>query len=124
MRVGVDIIRVSKVKEAVSRRGMVLLERVLTEEELREVRTRELAREVATHWAAKEAAAKLLRRGIFEVGLRSVELRHRSDGSPYLNFLGKGRELLLGSGLRNIDVSISHDGDYVVVVVVAEEMWR
>jgi holo-[acyl-carrier protein] synthase len=121
VRVGVDIIRTGRVRAAAKRWGDRLLCRILTDGEKLELRDKARAWRLASHWAAKEATAKVLRRSLLSVGLRSIELRHRHDGSPYLVLTGKAKEVAEENCIAALEVTISHDGDYVVAVVVGEE---
>lgn len=120
IKVGVDIIQVARVRKALERRGERFLRRLLSEGERHELAGSKKAWRLASHWAAKEAVSKALCSGLLELGLRSIELRHREDGSPYIVLSGRARQVAERSCISAIEVTLSHDGEYVVAVVVAE----
>lgn len=78
------------------------LHRVFTDKEIDYCRS---AKNFAGIFAAKEAYFKAQGSGI-KMPLTSVEILHDDNGKPYLN------------GIENSSVSISHDGDYSISVVM------
>jgi holo-[acyl-carrier protein] synthase len=83
----------------------------------------------AARFAAKEAAFKALHAGDATSGgdardqpfdWRTIEVLRRPDGSPALCLHGSMRGLAERRGVRHLDVSLSHDGDYAIAVVVGE----
>ncbi len=121
LRVGVDIIQIDRVKRLKDRWGSRLLRKVLGDAERLELESCGKLWRLASHWAVKEATAKVLGQGILDLGLRNIELRHRENGAPYVVLTGKARDVAKEKCIAHLEVSISHDGDYVVAVVVAEE---
>jgi len=105
---GVDIARIDRFDARMA-------ERFLTEREREEYRsfTSEKRRKeyLAGHWAVKEAFVKALGTGFGKISPKDVEVMYDQNGVPFVIFKG---ESLAGKSL----VSISHDGDYVVAVVV------
>lgn len=77
----------------------------------------------AASFAAKEAFGKVLGTGVRGFSLREVELLHRENGAPFLALSGAAAELADQRGLR-LSVSISHDGEYAVAMVIGEETGR
>lgn len=68
-------------------------------------------------WAVKEAAYKALF-GIGKLTWKDMTFTSGKDVTPSLNiYLGK---LPLHHNLGPVHVSVSHDGEYVVAMVVAE----
>lgn len=70
---------------------------------------------VASLWAVKEAAFKALDIEKDDLSYLEVELCHKESGKPYLKFHGKAKALVKG---KKVDVSISHQKDVVVAVVL------
>ena len=65
-------------------------------------------------FCAKEAAVKAVKQGFGAISPRDVEVRHADDGSPRLVFYGNAAPFFAGC---NVDVSISHDGEYAIAAV-------
>ena len=113
--IGVDIVSIPRIRKAVE--GKTFLERVFTESERRYCNGRsDPAASYAGIFAAKEAAVKALKRG-FGGGIMpsDVEIGHDAGGSPILRSCGKLAIMLCD---YDVDVSISHDGDYAVAAVM------
>ena len=69
---GIDIIRVSRIRAALDRFGPRFSRRVLTDAERRYVRDR--PETMAGRWAAKEAVSKVLGLGVRGIGWRDIEI--------------------------------------------------
>lgn len=110
---GVDIVSISRF-EAALRRTPRLSQRLFTDAE-RAVPTASLA---AT-FAAKEAVAKALGA---PSGLQwhDVEVRRGEDGRPALVMSGTVAEAARQHQVQHWHLSISHDADMAIAVVVAE----
>ncbi len=67
-------------------------------------------------FCAKEAVSKALKTGLY-TGFSPIEIEilHRDNGVPYVNITDKILELL---GSNEIDISISHSGDYAIAICV------
>lgn len=105
---GVDIARIDRFDARMAERFLTEREREKYSSFTCEKRRKEY---LAGHWAAKEAFVKALGTGFGKISPKDVEVVYDQKGVPSLVFKG---ESLVGKGL----VSISHDGDYVVAVVV------
>lgn len=119
-QVGVDVIEVERIREAVERFGERFLKRVFTSVELDYCfRMKDPYVHLAGRFCAKEAFAKALRTGIGRgVTWRQIEVRNEPSGAPYYALYGKARELL---GRRNALLSISHTRQVAVAVCVLLE---
>lgn len=100
MKIGTDIIRISRVERACENEHFRV--RVYTEEELEYCKT---AQSFAGLYAAKEAYLKALGVGI-ERKLNTIEISHDEKGKPFLK------------DVENSDLSISHDGDTAIATVI------
>ena len=100
MKIGTDIIRISRVEKAIENEHFK--ERVFSKAEREYCRT---AQNFAGLYAAKEAYLKALGTGI-DRDLCSIEIGHTNSGKPYL------------TGVENSDLSVSHDGDYAIATVI------
>ncbi len=120
--IGVDIVRVSRIREAVQRWGDRFLERVFTEQERRYCFKRvNPYPSLAARFAAKEAFIKAI--STTEVlSLREIETVNDSSGSPVLRLHGKAESVLgMISTNKGVHLSLSHNGDYAVAFVIIEK---
>jgi holo-[acyl-carrier protein] synthase len=111
---GVDIIRVSRIRAALQRHGERFLSRVLTPAETRYVATN--AERFAGRWAAKEAVSKVLGLGVRGVGWREIEVVRLPTGQPAVRLSGRARARAGQLGMGAIAVSITHEREYAVAV--------
>lgn len=111
---GVDIVKVARIRATMARFGSRFADRVLTPAEQRYVRDR--AETFAGRWAAKEAVSKVLGLGVRGIGWKEIEIERLPTGQPSVRLSGRaaGRAEQLGMG--RIAVSISHEAEYAVAV--------
>ena len=115
---GIDIIKVDRIRAALDRFGPRFSRRVLTEAEQRYVRDR--PETMAGRWAAKEAVLKALgtgwRRGI---SWRDVEIRNERSGSPTVALRGGARDYMEQQKISQVLVSISHCRTHATAYAIA-----
>ena len=111
---GIDIIKVERIRAAIDRFGDRFWRRVLTEGEHRYVRNR--PENFAGRWAAKEAVSKVLGLGVRGVGWRDIEIVRLPTGAPSVQLSGRAASRAEQLGMGRIAVSISHEGDYAVAI--------
>ena len=111
---GVDIIRVSRIRETLERFGPRFALRVLTPAEAAYVRTN--AERFAGRWAAKEAVSKVLGLGVRGVGWRDIEVVRLPTGQPAVRLSGRARARAEQLGMGRIALSITHEREYAVAV--------
>lgn len=120
--IGIDIIEIGRIKEAVEKRGDEFLKRVFTEKEINYCCRRKVYRypELSVRFAAKEAYSKALGIGIAGFGRNNhgmkwteIEIVNNSLGKPHIAVNGKISE--------KAQVSLSHSRDYAVATVYIEE---
>ena len=75
---------------------------------------------LAANFAAKEAFAKALGSGVRGFGLNEVEVLRDDMGAPYFAFSGKALEIVLSGGYT-AQVSLSHEGDTAIAMVLLEK---
>ncbi len=111
--VGVDIIEVERVRDALARRPR-LLHRLFTEEEIAYCRSKPASEyaHLAGRFAAKEAVAKALGRSL---SWQEVAVHNTPSGKPVVVLKGRAREALAD---RKIMLSISHSRNYAVAYAV------
>ena len=114
---GVDLVRVSRLRELDAAIRARFYERVFTEGE-REHIGDNFAR-AAGVFAAKEAAAKALGTGIMGVSWQDIEVWHDKRGQPRLTLRGKAEEQAQALGILDMAVSITDEREYAAAVVSA-----
>ena len=111
---GIDIIKVDRIRAALLRFGPRFSRRVLTEAERRHVRDR--PETMAGRWAAKEAVSKVLGLGVRGIGWRDIEIERLPTGQPAVRLHGRAAARAKQLGMGRIAVSITHESDYAVAV--------
>jgi len=111
---GIDIIRVSRIKDSLERFGDRFTGRVLTPTEAAYVRNR--PETMAGRWAAKEAVSKVLGLGVRGVGWRDIEIERLPTGQPAVKLHGRAQKRAEQLGMGRVAVSISHESDFAVAV--------
>jgi holo-[acyl-carrier protein] synthase len=122
LSVGVDVVELGRLQQAIDRFGDRFLARVYTAEELFYARRR--VPELAARFAAKEAVSKALGVGMRHlsaqgIGWHEVEVLSDPRGKPVLRLSGRARELAEELGLCEWAVSLSHERDRALAFVVA-----
>lgn len=110
--IGIDLIKIDRMKRLIERFGDRGLQKFLSESEIKMVKN---PRNAAGFWAAKEACAKALGCGIGnECGFYDIVLSKTSKGAPQISLSQRVSEYFK---INDISVSITHDGDYAIAVV-------
>lgn len=120
---GTDLVEVSRMSKAYAKFGQKLCTRILTDNELHEVRTKSgtVAQHLASRFAAKEAAVKALGTGFSRgIGTRCIEIYANATGQPFLRFLGAARDFAQAMNIQAIHVSISHERGMAFAAVILE----
>ncbi len=111
---GIDIIKVDRIRATLARFGARFSRRVLTPAEQRYVRDR--PETMAGRWAAKEAVSKVLGLGVRGIGWRDIEIERLPTGQPAVRLHGRAAQRADQLGMERIAVSISHEADYAVAI--------
>jgi holo-[acyl-carrier protein] synthase len=111
---GIDIIKVERIRAALERFGMRFSGRILTESERRYVRDR--PETMAGRWAAKEAVSKVLGLGVRGIGWRDIEIERLPTGQPAVRLHGRAAARADQLGMERIAVSITHESEYAVAI--------
>ena len=115
--IGVDIIEIGRIKEAMNHWGEKFLRRIYTESELAAYRNKPSS--LAARFAGKEAVMKLLGTGRNGVGWREIETLSHPGGKPLVNLYGRALTRASELGIKEIAVSLSHSKEYAVAYVSA-----
>jgi len=129
IRVGIDLVSIEEVAEAIREHGDRYLLRVYTAAELNDCQSGagagETGREgvaperLAARFAAKEATLKVLRPAEYAVPWRDIEVVRHPHGWVELELSGRASISAKGQGLDGFAVSISHEAGYATAVVLA-----
>ena len=113
--IGIDLIKLDRMKGSIERFGDKFLQRFLSPAEILLIKNHKNA---AGFWAAKEACAKALGCGIGkECGFHDIVLSKTPKGAPSITLT---KTLLDNYHIRAMSVSITHDGNYAIAVVAIE----
>lgn len=113
---GVDLVAVERIAQALARHGDRFLSRCFAPGELSRPHDPE---HVAGLFAAKEAALKALGTGWGQgIGFRHVRIDKDSLGKPILRFFGAAAERAKQLGATQMLVSITHTGQVAGAVVI------
>ena len=121
VKTGIDIIEVKRIKQSIEKYTDSFLNRVFTNSEIEycEARKTQKFQSYAGRFAAKEAIFKAVSEKLenkFSIEWKDIEIINDENGRPFVNFYGKLKEII-GDNYE-IDVSISHIGEYAVASVV------
>jgi holo-[acyl-carrier protein] synthase len=117
---GTDLVSVARVDELTRTGGTRFLNRWFSPVEIGYCSSKAFpARHLAARLAAKEAVFKALRttwQG--PVPWRFIEITNDARGAPSVRLSGPVHDLAARTGLRSIEVSMSHTEDYATATVV------
>lgn len=119
---GIDIVAVSRIREAETRWGRRFLNRVFKEGEIKySFNHKSPYMHLAARFASKEAMMKALGTGLTEgIRWKDIEVINKDNGKPDIILHGRVKELASLMGVGCIHVSISHDETYAVAQVLLE----
>ncbi|MBI5640724.1 MAG: holo-ACP synthase [Nitrospirae bacterium] len=118
--IGIDIVRIDRMKKAVERWGSRFLGRVFTEDEIAYAyQKREPYLSLSVRFAAKEALIKAIG-GAIPVSLLDIEVANYEGGRPFIRARGRLDEYLKEKSVTCAHLSLSHEREYGVACVVLE----
>ena len=117
--IGIDIVKVERIKEVVEKWGEKFLRRVFTDNEIsRCYEKKDPFPSLAVRFAAKEALIKAV--GSMISAFTDMEILNDPHGKPFVRTSGKLEGFLRENSLRAPQVSLSHEREYAVAFVVLE----
>ena len=118
--IGIDIVHVQRMEKWLKTPG--LLERYFNPEELSSALARgsSAGLSLAARFAAKEAFGKALGTGLAGIVLKDIMVKNRENGRPEVFVYGTAREALERNGASRVHVSLSHEKDNAVAMIVLE----
>ena len=122
LSVGVDVVSVAEVSDALNRFGDRYVRRAFTTDEAAYCRAAPgpaTAERFAVRFAAKEAAVKALQPRRRWTDWSAIEVQRYKSGRCELILRREAASLAGRRGIERLELSMSHDGDHAVAVVVA-----
>ena len=120
--VGVDIVKVRRMYRWQKQPG--ILERFFHPDELAGAFSKggrpELS--LAARFAAKEAFGKALGTGLRGIVLKDIMVSNNHNGRPEIHVFGTALAALAENGANRIHVSLTHEQDNAVAMVILEEI--
>ena len=118
IKVGTDIIEISRIKKSIEDTDNKFIERVFTNKEIIYCESRKLQKyqHYAVRFAGKEAVFKAisnLLKNKFDIDWKDIEILNDSEGRPYVNILNSKIDNII-----NIDISLSHCKEYAIANVI------
>ena len=121
IRVGIDLVQISRITESLEEFGERFLRRVFTDAEIAYAMAApsQTAMRLAARFAAKEATIKALGLVAHPMNWRDIEVRRAPSGACELALRGSAGEVADVNGVGELAVSLSHEGDYAAAIVIA-----
>ena len=118
--IGIDLIKIERMREAADKWGRKFLERIFTESEIKYCYERkEHYLSLAVRFAAKEALIKAIGSEVF-VPLTDIEIMNFENGKPLIKAKGKLEEFFREKSIKHCHLSLSHEKEFGIACVVLE----
>jgi holo-[acyl-carrier protein] synthase len=117
---GVDIVEISRIRNAAKRWKKNFLEKIFTEKEL-EYSNEKISsyQHLAARFAAKEAVLKALGSGLTSrMEWRDIEIWNESSGKPNVRLAGEVERISKKLNVKDIVISMSHTRTYAIANVI------
>ena len=119
--IGIDLVKIARLKQVVERWGERFLKKVFTETEISYCYAKHNPYlSLSVRFAAKEALIKAIG-AEFPASFTDIEVIRLDKGKPSLRPTGKLKLFLEQKKIRHIHISLSHEHDYGIACVVLEE---
>jgi len=118
--VGIDLVKIERMKDVVDRWGRKFLERVFTKNEISycyEKKNPYLS--LSVRFAAKEALIKAIGSEV-PVLLTDIEVINAANGRPDIKISGRLKEFFSDKSIKQPALSMSHEKEYGIACVVLE----
>lgn len=112
---GIDIVEISRIRNALEKQGDRFKTKVFTENEISycDARNASSSESFAAAFCAKEAVAKALGSGFGKgVEMKDIEVLHDEFGKPYIVLHKRAKEIYDKIGAEDIDISLTHCKEY------------
>jgi len=118
--IGVDVVQIHRLEKWAG--DSSLLERFFDARELDAIRERgrSMVRSLAARFAAKEAFGKALGTGLSGIALKDIMVLNGTNERPSLYLEGSALDAMKAAGAGRAHLSLTHDGDTAIAMVVLE----
>jgi len=115
---GIDIIEISRIKDAIIRQSFV--QRVFTAQEKQYCESRgvQKAASYAARFAGKEAVMKAFGTGLTGGTLQDIEILLNDKGCPHVELRGQFRALAREMGVNRVHISLTHAREYAAAQAI------
>lgn len=121
--IGIDIVKIERIRDAVEKWGERFLHRVFTEHERTYcAKKKNPYPSLAVRFAAKEALTKAI--GARIAPFTDIEVINDEHGKPAIHATGKLKRFLHDNSLKGLHLSLSHEKDYGIAFVVLDKDYR
>lgn len=118
--IGIDLIKIERMREAADKWGRKFLERIFTEREIKYCYERkEPYLSLAVRFAAKEALIKAIGSEVF-VPLTDIEIMNFENGKPLIKAKGRLEEFFKEKSIKHCHLSLSHEKEFGIACVALE----
>jgi len=119
--IGIDLIEIDRIRQAIERNGKRFIDRVYTDTEQAYCSQRSSYACYAARFTAKEAFLKAFGTGLRKgMRWRDIEVQTDELGKPFLHLYGFLQEQFQRNGFHHIHLSLSHSSAYAIAQVVIE----
>jgi holo-[acyl-carrier protein] synthase len=118
--IGIDLVKIQRMKDASEKWGRKFIERILTENEIKYCfDKKEPYPSLAVRFAAKEALIKAIGSEI-AVNMKDIEIINTENGRPLIKVSGKLEDFFKEKKIKRCHLSLSHEKEYGAACVVLE----
>ena len=119
--IGIDIVKIERIKKAHEKWGRRFFEKILTENELAYCFKKQVPYpSLAVRFAAKEALIKAIGAEI-SVNMKDMEILNDDRGRPSMKVKNNLAEFFREKRIMQTHLSLSHEKEYAVACVVLEK---
>ncbi len=118
--IGIDLIKIERMRVATKKWGREFLNRIFTEDEIKYCYERkEPYLSLAVRFAAKEALIKAIGSEVF-IPLTDIEIINSENGVPSIRVRGRLKEFFKKKSIKKCHLSLSHEKEFGLAFVVLE----
>lgn len=119
--IGIDIVKIERMREVIEKWGDKFLERVFTENEIAYCYKKQIPYlSLSVRFAAKEALIKAIGSEV-PVSFTDIEVVNAGTGKPVLIIKNKLQDFFTSKQIKTAHLSLSHEQDYGVACVILEQ---
>jgi len=118
--IGIDIVQINRMHQWLENKK--LMERYFHNDEISLVLSRgnNAIQTLAVRFAAKEALGKALGTGLANITLKDIMVVNDKNGKPEIKLFGTAQKALEIYGVNRVHVSLSHEKENAVAMIVLE----